>query len=151
MFVGAKKEDGVVTFLIQFDGQAPKIMPSNEAKEHAINFISYLEKKMTWSDESETMPETQDHVLVRARKGCTSPVICMNLFAILFFSIQINTNSHCRLYLLFSDAAKTGEGVLYFFDYGEKKIAIVKSQEAMINHSELVLDYLIKNIHLIDA
>lgn len=121
-------------------------MPSNKAKEHAINFISYLEEKMTWSDESEIIPGTHDYILVRARKGCTSPVICMNLFAFLFFSIQINTYLNCRFFLLFSDAAKTREGLLYFFSYGEKEVVILKSQEAMIKHPELVLDYLIKNI-----
>lgn len=100
---------------------------------------------MTWSDESEIIPGTHDYILVRARKGCTSPVICMNLFAFLFFSIQINTYLNCRFFLLFSDAGSR-EGLLYFFSYGEKEVVILKSQEAMIKHPELVLDYLIKNI-----
>lgn len=45
-----------------------------------------------------------------------------------------------------TDVTKSTEGIIYFFQYKNGEIAALKSVDAIMSHSGLLIDYLVKSI-----
>lgn len=78
LFLGAKRENNQIKYLIQSKNGREVIVNSTEVKEFAACVIDFLEKKMEWMEANEETSDPQ--VVLVPQKINPSNVICMCLY-----------------------------------------------------------------------
>lgn len=75
LFLGAKRENNQIKYLIQSKNGQEVIVNSTEVRKFPACVIDFLEKKMEWMEANEETPDPQ--VVLVPQKKNPSKIICM--------------------------------------------------------------------------